>query len=273
MNIKDKSNKSFRNIFSLKNKVIVIFGGSGKLGINFSEILSEAGGKIYLLDIKKNTTKKKNTFFIKCDVSSKKNIQSSLDIILKKEKKIDTFIYNVYSKPKNYYAKFENYNQKTWDNVIKSNFTGAFLSSQLAINHFKKKKIKGNIIFVLSIYGIVGPDLSIYEGLKPKKNIYGGKFALTTPASYTSTKSALLGLTKYIATAFGKFGIRSNALTPGGVFDNQEKAFVKKYVKRVPLGRMAKWTDYNGAILFLSSDASSYMSGSNLIIDGGWTSW
>ena len=82
-----------------------------------------------------------------------------------------------------------------------------------------------------------------------------------------------MGLTKYIATAFGKFGIRSNALTPGGVFDNQEKAFVKKYVKRVPLGRMAKWTDYNGAILFLSSDASSYMSGSNLIVDGGWTSW
>ena len=96
---------------------------------------------------------------------------------------------------------------------------------------------------------------------------------MTTPASYTASKSALLGLMKYMATTFGKDNIRVNALTPGGVFDGQEKKFVKSYSKKVPLGRMAKWHEYNGAILFLASDASSYMTGSNLIIDGGWTAW
>ena len=147
------------------------------------------------------------------------------------------------------------------------------MTSQFLINHFKKKKIKGNIIVVLSTYGLVGPDLNIYKNLKKGKNIYGGNFALTSPVSYTSTKSGMLGLVKYIATTCGKFGIRANSLTPGGVFDNQEKQFVKNYVKKVPLGKMANWTDYNGAILFLSSDASRYMTGSNLIVDGGWTAW
>ena len=120
---------------------------------------------------------------------------------------------------------------------------------------------------------MVGPDLSIYESLSNKKNIYGGKFSLTTPASYSSTKSGLLGLMKYLATTCGKFGIRANSLTPGGVFDNQEKNFVKKYIKKDPLGRMANWSDYDGPILFLASDAYKYMTGSNLIIDGGWTAW
>jgi len=182
-------------------------------------------------------------------------------------------IYNVYSKPLDYYQKFEKYNLKTWEKVMETNLTGAFLSCQSAINHFKKKKISGNIIIILSTYGLVGPDLSIYENLKKSKNIYGGKHSLTTPVSYTSSKSGLLGLTKYLATTCGKFGIRVNSLSPGGIFDYQEKQFVKNYIKKVPLGRMAAWTDYNGSILFLASDASEYMTGSNLVVDGGWTAW
>ena len=96
---------------------------------------------------------------------------------------------------------------------------------------------------------------------------------MTTPAPYTASKSGLLGLAKYLSTSFGKNNIRVNCLTPGGVYDGQEKRFVENYRKKVPLGRMAKWDEYNGAILFLSSDASSYMTGSNLIVDGGWTAW
>ena len=260
-------------IFSMAKKVVVIFGGTGKLGLNFSSTLSGAGGKIYLLDKNKNSNLGKNISFIKCDVNSKKKIHQCLNKIIKKEKKIDVLIYNVYAKPKNYYKDISNYETDTWEKVVKANLTGAFLTSQFLINHFKKKKIKGNIIVVLSTYGLVGPDLNIYKNLKKGKNIYGGNFALTSPVSYTSTKSGMLGLVKYIATTCGKFGIRANSLTPGGVFDNQEKQFVKNYVKKVPLGKMANWTDYNGAILFLSSDASRYMTGSNLIVDGGWTAW
>ena len=133
-------------------------------------------------------------------------------------------IYNVYSKPfYDYYNNIQDYKLKTWNKVIDANLTGAFITSQFLIKHFKNKKIKGNIILILSTYGIVGPNLDIYKNLKKGKNIYGGRFALTTPVSYTATKSGMLGLVKYISTTCGEYGIRSNALTPGGVFDNQEK--------------------------------------------------
>ena len=273
MKKKEQNKFNYKNIFSMKNKKVIIFGGTGNLGLNFSQTLSSAGAKIYLLDKIKKTINNKNIIFQKCNVDSKINISKNLQKIIRREKKIDVLIYNVYSKPKNYYQNFEKYDLNTWEKVLKTNLTGAFLSCQYMVNHFKKNKISGNIIIVLSTYGIVGPDLSIYGNSKSKKNIYGGKYSLTTPISYTSTKSGLLGLMKYLATTCGKFGIRANALTPGGVFDFQEKKFVKKYVNKVPLGRMANWSDYNGSILFLASDASKYMSGSNLIIDGGWTAW
>ena len=267
------SNKlNFKNIFSLKNKKIVILGGSGKLGLNFSKILSSAGAKIILGDIKKTVNKPKIQYSY-CDVSSGTSIKSFFDKIIHREKKIHTLIYNVYSKPVNYYKKFEDYDDKVWENVMRSNLSGAYKASKKMIAHFKKKNISGNIILVLSTYGLVGPDLSIYKNLSSKKNIYGGKFSLTTPAPYTASKSGLLGLAKYLSTSFGKNNIRVNCLTPGGVYDGQEKKFVENYAKKVPLGRMAKWDEYNGAILFLSSDASSYMTGSNLIVVGGWTAW
>ena len=266
-----KKNFNNINLFSMKNKTVLIIGGAGKLGIRFEQVLTKYGANVFLLDKNDKTNNKRN--FIKCDVERKKSIDAAFKKVLKKEKKIDVVIYNVYSKPKNYYRNFEDYNLETWKSVIDANLTGAFIVSQLAVKNFIRKKVSGNIIFLSSTYGVVGPDPQIYEGLKANKNIYGGKFSLNTPAAYSSTKSALIGLSKYIATNFGKFKIRSNILTPGGVFDNQERSFVKKYKVRVPLKRMANWSDYDGAILFLSSDASKYMTGSNLIVDGGWTTW
>ncbi len=265
-----KKNKN--TIFSMKNKVVAIFGGSGKIGINFAKTLQAAGAKVAIVDIKfsKNPINKKVTF-VKCDVSSENEIKNSISFIIKKFKKVDVMIYNVYCKPDSYYKKFSKYDTKTWNEVLKVNLTGAYLVTKYLINSKKSKKL--NLIYLSSIYGIVGPDNNIYKGLNPKKNIYGGKHSLNTPAAYTTTKSALLGFSKYIATTFGKDGVRSNCLTPGGVFDNQEKKFVNKYISKVPLGRMANWKDYNGAILFLASDASDYMTGSNLIIDGGWSAW
>ena len=120
---------------------------------------------------------------------------------------------------------------------------------------------------------MVGPDQRIYRKLKRETNIYGGDYPLNSPASYSASKSGLLGLTRYLATAFGEDQIRVNMLTPGGVYDGQEEAFHSEYIKRTVLGRMATLSDYNGAVLFLASEASRYMTGSNLVIDGGWTSW
>ena len=259
------------NIFSLKGKKILIIGGSGKLGLRFAKTLKNAGGQIILADV--NKPKNNQYAFYYCDVSNQSNVADFASKLFKKEKKIDVLIYNVYSKPKNYYKPYEDYEYETWNNSVNSNLNGAFLISQILIKHFKSKKIKGNIIFLSSTYGIVGPDMSIYKGLSKKHNIYGGKFSLTTPAVYSATKSGLIGLSRWISTSYGKYNIRSNILSPGGVFDNQEKKFVKNYTSKVPLNRMAKWKDYDGAILFLSSDASSYMTGSNLVIDGGWTAW
>lgn len=272
MKKKINNKKLFKDLFSMKNKTVVIFGGAGKLGFQFEKILTRYGAKVYILD-KKKVTKRSKINYLECNVESKSSIEKSYLQILKNNKKIDVVIYNVYSKPDNYYKKFTTYDLKTWKKVIDTNLTGAFLISQYAINSFIKKKIKGNIIFLSSTYGVVGPDPSIYEGLRAKKNIYGGKFSLNTPAAYSSTKSGLIGLSKYIATNFGKYNIRCNVLSPGGVYDNQEKNFVRNYESKVPLKRMANWSDYDGAILYLSSDASNYMTGSNLIVDGGWTSW
>ena len=262
---------NYRNIFSLKKKVIIIFGGAGNLGKSFSKSLVTAGARVYLLDLKKIKVNNKNIISIKCDVSSKESVIECINQIIKKEKKINSVIYNVYAKPKNYYKPLEKYDYNTLQEALNINLSGAFLVCQQSIKHFKKKKISGNIILVSSTYGLVGPDQRIYENLK--KNIYGGNFKLNTPAVYGASKSGLIGLMKNLATTCGKFNIRINCLSPGGVFDNHEINFHKNYKNKVPLNRMANWTDYNGAIIFLASDASRYMTGSNLIIDGGWTAW
>ena len=192
---------------------------------------------------------------------------------MEKEGRLDVMIYNVYAKPEGYYKPFEDYSYETWDKAISANVNGAFLCSQEAVKIFKENKINGNIILTLSTYGLVSPDQRIYDNLQPSSNIYNSEYSLNTPMVYTVSKSGLLGMVKWLAGAYGKYNIRVNGLSPGGVFDGQEEAFQKAYIQKVPLGRMANWTDYNGAILFLSSDASQYMTGSNLVIDGGWTCW
>ena len=262
---------NYKSFFSLKNKNIIIFGGAGKLGKSFSLSLLSAGAKVFILDKNFPVKLNKKIIYMRCDVTSKTNVMECFQSILKKVKKIDTIIYNVYSKPVNYYKSFEDYDFKTWQEALTTNLSGAFLVCQKAIQHFKKKKIHGNIILVSSTYGIVGPDNRIYDNLK--SNLYGGKFKLNSPAVYGASKSGLIGLMRNLATSYGKFNIRVNCLSPGGVFDGHEKQFYNQYKSRVPLNRMATETDYNGAIIFLSSDASRYMTGSNLIIDGGWTAW
>jgi len=262
------------NLFRLKNKKILILGGLGKLGKQFINTFIDYGAeKIIVVDIVEPPKSTKKINYYKCDLSDNVKLNHLFDTILSKEKKIHSLVYNVYSKPKDYYKENINYDLSTWKKVVDVNLTAAYISSQKIIKHFIKKKINGNVVFLSSTYGIVSPNLNIYKNLSKKKNIYGGNFSLTSPAVYASTKSALLGLTKYLAGEYGKNGIRVNALSPGGVYDKQEEKFVKNYSEKVPLGRMAKWHEYNGAILFLVSDASSYMTGSNLIVDGGWTTW
>ena len=281
--VKAKILKDPAQIFSMANKVVLILGGAGKMGQEFSSILAKSGAKVYLVDIDKNyakevaesisATSNQNVIGIGCDLTSSSDIKNCFSTIMEKEGRLDVMIYNVYAKPEGYYKPFEDYSYETWDKAISANVNGAFLCSQEAVKIFKENKINGNIILTLSTYGLVSPDQRIYDNLQPSSNIYNSEYSLNTPMVYTVSKSGLLGMVKWLAGAYGKYNIRVNGLSPGGVFDGQEEAFQKAYIQKVPLGRMANWTDYNGAILFLSSDASQYMTGSNLVIDGGWTCW
>ena len=182
-------------------------------------------------------------------------------------KKIDVLINNAHYLPREHPQRdsnFEEYPLDLWDETISKNLRGIFLCCREFGKHMAKQK-SGNIVNVSSIYGITGPDQRIY-----------GKSRLNSPAFYSTTKGGLVNLTKYLAAYWNGKNIRVNTLTLGGVFDKKlhtDKNFIKKYSEKTMIGRMAKTSDYDGAILFLTSDSSSYMTGANLIVDGGWTSW
>ncbi len=167
-----------------------------------------------------------------------------------------------------YFAPFERYPRDLWDRAIAVNLTGMMLCAQAAGRQMLRQG-GGVIVNIASTYGVVAPDQRLYDGVKSPYADTG----FNTPVSYAVTKSAVLGLTRYLATYWAGKNIRVNALTPHGVYDKHDATFVRNFASRSPLGRMARDDEYRGALLFLVSDASSYMTGANLIVDGGWTAW
>ena len=269
-------NSNLTKLFNLDKKTIVITGSSGRLGSQYAKILSMAGANVVLADIEIEKNKKLEQYIIKnfktdpmicqVDISQKTEIEKMKNAVLKKYKTIDVLINNAFFNPsqsKNSTCPFEEFPLDLWNNVLKVNLTGVFLCSQIIGNVMKKQK-NGNIINIASIYGLVGADQRIY-----------GNSKLNSPVSYAASKGAIVNLTKYLAAYWHGKNIRVNTLSLGGVHDKSymNKTFVKNYSKKTILGRMANDDEYNGAILFLSSDASSYMTGGNLILDGGWTAW
>ena len=193
------------------------------------------------------------------DVTSKSSIEKVANDI----GRIDILINNAALNPKMVKKgenKFENFPLDRWNQGINVNLTGAFLCSQVFINKMVKDKVKGVVINIASDLGIIAPDQRIYDGD-------------VKPVDYSVTKHGLIGLTKYLSTYFADKNIRVNSLSPAGVYTNQDEAFVNRLSNLIPMGRMASVEDYKGAIVFLSSDASSYMTGTNLVIDGGRTVW
>ena len=264
---------NMREVFDFSNRVIVITGAAGLLGSEYADGFCQAGGNVVLADknfekCKKLAAKLEKKYGvkplpIKLDVTNPNSIKKMVAHITKKFSKIDVLVNNaIYPEiGKIKKTKFEDFPLDIWKKGIDVNLTGMFLCSQ-QIGKIMKKQKNGVIINISSIYGIKGPDQRIY-----------GKTKIIKSALYATTKGAVINFTKYLASYRNRTGIRVNTLSLGGVEENQDRNFKKKYSDKTMIGRMAKKDEYVGALLFLSSDASSYMTGSNLVIDGGWSAW
>lgn len=253
--------------FSLKGKTAVVTGGAGILGTHFCETLKSAGARVVCLDMTKNPN---TDLSIECDISKEDSVQAAVSEIIKKMGHIDILVNNAASKSSSldrFFDAFEDYSLQTWKEVMSVNIDGMFLLAKHVGKHMKENKIKGSIIQIASVYGVVAPDQRIYEGSE-----YKGR-AINSPAVYSASKAAVIGLSQYLATYWGENGIRVNTITPGGVSSGQNNKFSEKYSARVPMGRMATEKDMQGALLYLASEASGYVTGHNLIVDGGLTAW
>jgi NAD(P)-dependent dehydrogenase (short-subunit alcohol dehydrogenase family) len=267
------------DLFNIKGKVIVVTGGMGQLGSNFVKYLLLCEAKIVILDIitdqklveEKFGSDNKSLLILNCDITSKKAIQEALVQIKKDFGQPFGLINNAAldSPPDSNSAEngpFENFPEESWDKVMEVNSKGVFLLSQVIGGEIAKSGA-GSIINISSIYGLVSPNQSIYNYRRLNNEDF------YKPVAYSASKSSLLNLTRYLATYWAKKGVRVNNLILGGVYNSQDKEFLESYNNLIPIGRMANEDEYNGAILFLLSDASSYMTGSDLTLDGGWTAW
>jgi NAD(P)-dependent dehydrogenase (short-subunit alcohol dehydrogenase family) len=263
-------------LFSLKGKTAIVTGGCGLLGKNHCEALAEAGAIVIVADVdetaSQNFAKQLGNAHtgIGLDVSNDLSVMEAKEIILERYGKIDVLVNNaaindMFENPTVALelSKFENYPLNLWKKSIDVNVTGVFLCSQI-FGSVMTEAGSGSIINIASTYAITAPDQKLYQNEKLEQTFYKS-------AAYPTTKGAVLSFTKFLAAYWGNKGIRVNALSPGGVENGQDDFFIKNYGSRTLLGRMANQKDYKGAIVFLASEASSYMTGANLVVDGGWT--
>jgi len=274
-----------KNFFNLKNKIIVITGGSGFLGSEFSSTLSDVGAIPIILDknkaslelLKKKFIKNKQRgLFFLVDLNNETKVNVVINSIIKKYKKIDCLINaagftgeDMLKTDSNFFEKFENYDFRLWQKSLNGNLSSTFILTKSVAKHMLKRK-KGSIINIASDVGIISPDHRIYEADK-KINYKGVNF--NTPLSYSVAKSGIISMTRYLATYWAKKGIRVNCVSPTGVYKKHNKKFVEQLSEKIPMGRMAKPEELTGAIIYLCSDASSFVTGHNLVVDGGRTIW
>ena len=267
-------------LFGLQGKVIFLAGGAGGMGRRFAAMLAKAKAKVILADLNADAAKDMaaeiaeqtggELLGLGLDSSSEASVQEAFAAGWERFSRLDGLVYNVMAKPEGYYRPFEEYPLSAWQGVIQGNLTGAFLCCREAGRRLVPQN-SGSVILTASVYGVVAPDQSIYAGSTPKGNIYGGTDPLSCPAAYTASKGGIIALAKHLASLWGPKGVRVNVLTPGGVYDEQEEVFHQSYNQHTMLKRMASFDDFNGAMLYLLSDASRYVTGANLIVDGGWT--
>lgn len=277
--------KTVKQQLSLNGKNVVITGGAGFLGVHFALGVAEMGGVPILVDMdQKNTEKATNlliqkghsAFGYSLDICNQKQVKKTFLSIISDHGHIDCLVNGVAFAMKNlqeggddFFAPFEDYLLSNWKMSINVNLTGTFLITQIVGKHMKDIQ-KGSIINIASDVAIISPDHRIYEA-DELMNYDGVDF--NTPAAYSVSKAGILAFTRYLATYWARDGIRVNSISPAGVLRNQDSKFVEILSSRIPLGRMANPEELKGPVVFLCSDASSYITGSNLVVDGGRTIW
>ena len=241
----------------LKDKVIIVTGGSGLIGGEIVKHLLKESAIPINADI--NIETNIDNGIINCDITSEDSIESCIKIIIQKYNRIDGLVNCAYPRTSDWGNKFEEISLESWRKNVDMQMNSVFSFCQKVLDKMKMQK-SGSIVNISSIYGVVGNDFSLYED-------YGG----TSPAAYSAIKGGLINFTRYLASYYGKCGIRVNCVSPGGIFDNQNPSFIKKYEAKVPMGRLGKPQDIAPAVSFLLSDEAGYITGHNLMVDGGWT--
>jgi len=252
-----------KDVFDLSGEVAVITGGGGILGPRFAAALAHRGAKVAVLD---RARAKGGERSWQVDVTDRAALERAKGEIEKAFGAVTVLVNAAATKSDGFFEPFESYRLEDWETVMRTNVTGAMLAAQVFGTPMARAG-RGSIVNILSIYGIVAPDQRIYEGSR-----YEGR-AINTPGVYSTSKAALWGLTKYLATYWAGRGVRVNAVTPGGVSSGQNDTFVERYSARVPLGRMAEADEIAGAVIFIASRASSYITGKNIVVDGGLSAW
>ena len=255
------------DLFSLNKKAVLITGGFGLLGSELVQSCLAGGAHVAILDVRPNDEKLRRfrnissrVRFYRGDIASPQ-VRKVIGTVISDMQAIHVLVNNAYPRNRHYGRIFEAIQLKDWQVNVDRHLGGYFNITQLVANQMKKQ-CTGSIVNIGSIYGMVAPDFSIYQGTK-----------MTMPAEYSAIKGGLLNFTRYLATYLAPHGIRVNAVSPGGIKNGQDPKFVRNYCRRVPLGRMAAPEDVSGAVVFLASDASRYITGQNIAVDGGWTAW
>lgn len=261
----------YHNKFYLDKKTIIVTGACGLLGREICNGLAELDAQIVIADIdilsseklQKELQEQYNTTVITfpLDINSEESVNRLVDELSNKAIIVDGLVNNAYPRNATYGTVFEEITMDSWRENIDMHLNGYFNISQ-KIARLMMQHNRGNIVNIASIYGMLGPDFKIYEGTE-----------MTMPAEYAAIKGAIINFTRYLATYLAPYNIRVNCLSPGGIFNDQPESFVENYKQRTPMGRMGIPEDIAGTALFLLSDLSSYMTGQNIVVDGGWSVW
>ena len=242
----------------MEGKVIIVTGGSGLLGKAIVTNLKQTGALVFNGDVGLKTNLSAGE--IVCDITNPLAVAEMLKLLLKEYGRIDGLVNCAYPRTKDWGKRFEDITLESWKANVDMQLNSNFFICQQVLEIMKEKKT-GSIVNLASIYGVVGNDFSIYDNTD----------GMTSPAAYSAIKGGIINFTRYLASYYGKYNIRINCVSPGGIFNNQHPAFVENYERKVPLKRLGKPEDIAPTINFLLSDGASYITGQNIIVDGGWT--